>query len=93
MKRGAREKHEMVLRLEQLRAVVRSASLPPSLRADLELILADVERDILVPMATETAPLRQALLDWGPRLRAAGQPALAAAVDEAAADLGRMGLR
>ncbi|MES2918487.1 MAG: hypothetical protein V4729_07700 [Pseudomonadota bacterium] len=93
MKRGAREKHAMIQRLEQLRAIVRAASLSPSLRTDLELVMADVERDILVPMSTETSSLRQALVDWEPRLRAARQPALAAAVDEAAADLGRMGLR
>lgn len=92
MQNGAREKREMIDRLEQLRTAVRTADLPPSLRADLELDIAEVERDILVPLPTAAGPLRQALLVWGPRLRDAGQPALAAVVDDAVADLERMGL-
>lgn len=69
MERGPREKRELIDLLEQLRAVVRSEDLAPDERAGFEYAIAELERDILTPVATDTRPLVDALAGWGPRLQ------------------------
>lgn len=68
MERGPREKREMIGRLERVRATIRSEDMAPAERADFEYAIAELERDILVAMPTDTAPLLARLADWVPRL-------------------------
>lgn len=68
MERGPREKREMIGRLERVRAAIRSEDMVPAERAELEYALAEMERDILAAMPTDTAPLLARLADWVPRL-------------------------
>jgi hypothetical protein len=92
MQRGVAEKHAMIDRLEVLRASVRADDIAPRQRADLEYAIAEMERDILVDMPTDTAPLLVLLAAWGPRLRAAGHAETAAVVDKVCAELRAMGV-
>lgn len=92
MERGVREKREMIERLEQVRAVVRSEDMAPDLRAGFEYAIAELERDILVPVATDTGPVLAALAAWGPRLEAA-HPVLAEVLARVVAELRAAGLQ
>lgn len=92
MERGASEKREMIDGLETLRAAVREADLPPGQRADLEYTISELERDILVPIATDTGPVLEQLAAWGPVL-APGFPELAGVLVEQVRRLRDMGIR
>lgn len=92
MQHGIAEKRAMIDRLEAVRASVRADDIAPRLRADLEYAIAEMERDILVDMPTDTAPLLDLLATWGPRLREAGHGETAAVVDKVCAELRAMGV-
>lgn len=86
MERGAGEKREMIEGLERVRAAVRREDMAPGLRAGFEHALAELERDILLPVPADTAPGLAALADWVPRLEAP-HPALARVLAEVVAML------